>query len=152
MKYKHRQTLIQFLRFGIAGFDAHRHIVIQFLKFGTVGFIGFLFDNLLVYFGIYVLGLSKVAAGLFSFPFCVTLTWMGNRLFTFRESNRSNIRQQFMKFMSVCTVGLLFNRGTYVVLVSTVPLVNNYPVLGLLAGTAAAMFFNFFVARRVVFR
>lgn len=131
--------------------DRHRHILIEFIKFGTVGAVGFGFDNALVYFGIYILGFSRDIAGLFSFPFVVTLTWAGNRFFTFRESRRDRLSTQLLKFMSVCAVGLLFNRGTYSLMTHNVPLAYDYPVLGLLAGTAVGMFFNFFVIRKLVF-
>ncbi len=124
----------------------------QFLKFGIVGGVGFLFDNALVYAGIYLLHMGHDAAGLASFPFVVSLTWVGNRYFTFREADRTNLAGQWLRFLSVCGVGLIFNRGTYSLMVHNFPLAYDYPVLALLAGTAAGMFFNFFVARRVVFR
>lgn len=131
---------------------SQRGLIIQFLKFGTVGVFGFGLDNALVYFGIYELGLSHIAAGWLSFPFVVTFTWMGNRLFTFSQASRANSKQQLGRFMFVCAIGLIFNRGTYSLLVAHCQLVYDYPVLGLLAGTAAGMFFNFFAARRHVFR
>jgi putative flippase GtrA len=130
----------------------HRVTFVQFLKFGTVGVAGFALDNALVYFGIYALGLGRVAAGFASFPIVVTFTWFGNRIFTFRHADRSGTALQWARFAAVCAIGLVFNRGTYSLLVSTVPMVYAYPVLGLLAGTAAGMFFNFFMARRVVFK
>ena len=131
---------------------SHRALLIQFLKFGLVGVLGFLVDTSLLYFGIYRLGLSRIAAAMFSFPFAVTTTWFGNRIFTFPHAKRERIGQQWAKFAIVCAVGLVFNRGTYSLLVSNVGLVYKYPVLGLVAGTAAGMFFNFFVSRKLVFR
>jgi putative flippase GtrA len=122
----------------------------QFLKFGLIGGLGFVVDSAFLYLGIH-LGLSRVAAGLFSFPFAVTVTWIGNRLFTFRNAPPMPAAKQLAKFTLICAVGLIFNRGTYTLLVTTVPLVYTYPILGLLAGTAAGMFFNFFAARRHVF-
>jgi putative flippase GtrA len=59
--------------------------------------------------------------------------------------------KQLTKFAIVCAIGLVFNRGTYSLLVSTIPVVYEYPVIGLLGGTAAGMFFNFFAARKHVF-
>jgi len=129
-----------------------RNLIIQFSKFAVVGGIGFILDNVLVYLGIYALGMSRIAAGFFSFPFVVTFTWTGNRLFTFRESKRTALWPQLLKFMSVCAIGLLFNRGTYCLLVTTVSFVYAYPILGLMAGTAVGMFFNFFIIRKHVFR
>jgi putative flippase GtrA len=129
-----------------------RKIIIEFMKFGTIGVFGFALDAGLVYFGIYALGLSRVMAGLVSFPFTVTFTWFNNRIFTFRHAKRERIGLQWAKFLVVCAFGLVFNRGTYSFMVTYYPVVYAYPVLGLLAGTAAGMFFNFFAARRLVFR
>jgi putative flippase GtrA len=123
----------------------------QFFKFGVIGVLGFGVDSAFLYLGIYAFGLSRIAAGLFSFPFAVFSTWFGNRIFTFRNAPQMPAAQQLAKFAAVCAVGLVFNRGTYTLLVTYVPLVYAHPVLGLLAGTCTGMFFNFFVARRHVF-
>lgn len=130
----------------------HRALIIQFFKFGVIGALGFLLDTSMLYFGIDILHLSRIAAGLFSFPFAVTFTWFGNRVFTFPHARRERIGEQWAKFLVVCAIGLVFNRGTYSLLVSHIDLVYKYPVLGLLAGTGAGMFFNFFAARKLVFR
>lgn len=130
----------------------NRATIIEFLKFGVVGVVGFIVDTIFLYLGIYSLGLSRVAAGFFSFPFAVTSTWIGNRLFTFRHVNHEPMAKQWAKFAVVCAIGIVFNRGTYTLLVSTIPLVYDYPVLGLVAGTGVAMFFNFFASKRLVFR
>ena len=130
----------------------NRAIIVQFLKFGMVGVAGFIVDTFFLYIGIDGLGLGRVAAGFFSFPFAVTVTWAGNRLFTFRGAQHEPMAKQWSKFAAVCVVGIVFNRGTYSLLVSTIPLVYDYPVIGLLGGTAAGMFFNFFASRRLVFR
>ncbi len=123
----------------------------QFLKFGIVGLFGFGVDASMLYVGIDGLGLSRVTAGFFSFPFAVTATWIGNRFFTFRTARRDPLAKQWAKFAFVCAIGLLFNRGTYSLTVSLIPLVWRYPVMGLLAGTAAGMFFNFHASRKHVF-
>jgi putative flippase GtrA len=123
----------------------------QFFKFGIVGVVGFVVDTALLYFGIYALGLGRIAAGMFSFPFSVTTTWVGNRHFTFRDAAPMPWAKQLAKFAIVCAIGIVFNRGTYGLMVSTIPFVYEYPVIGLLGGTAAGMFFNFYAARKHVF-
>lgn len=133
----------------------------QFLKFGTVGGCGFIVDYTLVHLAILVLGLTPVWAGLFSFPFSVTFTWAGNRLFTFRHIKHQSVGKQLAKFITVCAIGLIFNRGTYSLVVTMVPITYAYPfglpfldlpTLGLMAGTGIAMFFNFYAAKKLVFR
>ncbi|MDR3449104.1 MAG: GtrA family protein [Alphaproteobacteria bacterium] len=123
----------------------------QFFKFGMIGFAGFIVDTAMLYFAIDILGFSRIGAGLFSFPFAVTATWIGNRLFTFRDAAPMAPAKQLAKFAAVCAVGLIFNRGTYSIVVSTVPFAYAHPVVALLAGTSVSMFFNFFAARRHVF-
>jgi|GEM_PF-530724 putative flippase GtrA len=123
----------------------------QFFKFGVVGVVGFIVDTAMLYFGINALGLGRIAAGMFSFPFSVTSTWIGNRLYTFRDAPPMPPAKQLAKFAFVCAIGIVFNRGTYSLLVSTIPFVYDYPVIGLLGGTAAGMFFNFFASRKHVF-
>ncbi len=125
---------------------------VQFLKFGIIGLIGFVVDTAFLYIGIGALDLSRIAAGFFAFPFAVTVTWIGNRIFTFRDHAHEPLAKQWIKFAAVCAVGIVFNRGTYALMVSLIPLVYDYPVLGLLGGTAVGMFFNFFASKRLVFR
>jgi putative flippase GtrA len=132
--------------------SAQAETSVQFLKFGIVGVIGFVVDVAFLYLGIYGFGFGRIAAGFFSFFFAVTVTWIGNRLFTFRDAKHESMAKQWTKFAAVCLVGIVFNRGTYSLLVSTIPLIYDYPVIGLLAGTGVAMFFNFFASRRLVFR
>ncbi len=129
-----------------------RQTFLQFLKFGIVGVIGFVVDTAFLYLGISALGLSRIAAGFFAFPFAVTTTWIGNRLYTFKDAPREPPAKQWAKFAAVCAVGIVFNRGTYSLMVSLIPFVYDYPVFGLLGGTAAGMFFNFFASKKLVFR
>jgi putative flippase GtrA len=129
-----------------------REIVVQFLKFGTVGFFGFFIDYGFYHVGYDILGFNHYESALFSFPFAGTFAWIGNRTFTFRGNHKGHAGVQWMRFLMVAFVGIIFNRGTFSILTATVPLVYKYPVLGLLAGTGAGMFFNFFFSRRHVFR
>ena len=133
-------------------FLTHRAILLQFLKFGTVGFAGFFVDLGFFHLGLDVLGLNHYASALFSFPFAATFTWAGNRFFTFRGKNEGSAHAQWMRFLTVSACGLVLNRGTFSLCTAVMPLVYEHPVLGLLAGTGAGMFFNFFFARKLVFR
>jgi putative flippase GtrA len=134
------------------GSAAHWATVVQFFRFGTVGFFGFLVDVGFFHLGLDILDLGHYASAFFSFPFTVTFTWAGNRLFTFRGKDAGSVGSQWMRFFLVSAVGLALNRGTFVALTASASVVYAFPILGLLGGTAAGMFFNFFVSRRVVFR
>ena len=132
--------------------DKHREIIIQFLKFGTIGVLGFGVDWAFFHIGFDGLGFNRDISAYFSFPFAVTATWIGNRLFTFRGLNRGSAHAQWLRFFAVCAIGFVLNRGTFSILTHSVALVYTYPVLGLMAGTGAGMFFNFFFSKKLVFR
>jgi putative flippase GtrA len=117
-----------------------------------VGVAGFGVDYSLFHLALDVFGFGHYGSALFSFLPTASFTWIGNRLFTFKGKRELGAHAQWMRFLTVCAGGLVLNRGTFSLLTATVPLVYTYPVLGLLGGTGAGMFFNFFVARRVVFR
>ncbi|MDD3029700.1 MAG: GtrA family protein [Alphaproteobacteria bacterium] len=126
--------------------------VAQFFRFGLVGGVGFLVDVLMLYLGLFALGLGRIPAGLFSFPFAVTVTWFGNRRFVFPDAAPMAASRQWRRFVFVCALGLVLNRGTYALLVSALPFVYAHPVLGVIGGTAAGMFFNFIAAKKHVFK
>jgi putative flippase GtrA len=130
----------------------HRDLIIQFLKFGIIGMLGFVVDWCFFHIALDRLGFNRYTSAAFSFPFAVTATWIGNRLFTFRGQNSGSVHMQWLRFFAVCAVGFIINRGTFSLLTCSIPLVYQYPVLGLLGGTGAGMFFNFFFARKLVFR
>jgi len=132
--------------------EKHRLTLVQFAKFAVIGGTAFILDNILVYFAIYALGVDPTLAGFLSFPFVVTYTWIGNRLFTFRDAPQSPKHIQWAKFAALCAIGLVFNRGTYVFAISTLPVSPYTPALSLALGTAVGMFFNFFGSKKLVFR
>ena len=131
---------------------AQQKLIIQFLKFGIVGVIGFLVDVGILNFCMHEFGMGRYSGRLVSFIIAASTTWICNRLFTFRGQGGGHAGKQWAKFVTVSAGGFVLNYGTYALLIATVPLVHEYPWLGVAAGSVAGMFFNFFAARRVVFR
>ena len=129
-----------------------RALVFQFFKFGLVGAFGFLVDAGVLKLCMAGLGMGPYGGRVVSFVAAVTATWICNRYFTFRGQGSGSARAQWVRFVFVCAGGFVFNYGTYAFLIATQPLVAEYPVLGVAAGSLTGMFFNFFAARRVVFR
>ena len=122
----------------------------QFLMFGSVGAIGFLFDTATVYSLRRSLGLY--GAGMVAYVVAATVTWLLNRLWTFRSHRNGAAHQQWARFLAVNLVGFILNRGTYALLVTFVPLCAAQPVYAVGAGAIAGMFLNFKLSRAIVFR
>ena len=131
---------------------ARRALIVQFLKFGIVGVIGFIVDVAVLMFATRVLGMGPYAGRVLSFVIAASTTWLCNRLFTFRGQGSGHAGMQWARFVTVSAGGFVLNYGTYAALIASVPFVHAHLVLGVAAGSIAGMFFNFFFARKVVFR
>jgi putative flippase GtrA len=129
-----------------------RDIFIQFFKFGMVGVIGLFVDIGVLNFCMSVFGMGPYSGRLISFLMGASTTWICNRVFTFRGQGSGPAHVQWAKFVAVCVVGFAFNYGAYAVVISTIPFAYVHPWIGVAAGSIAGMFFNFYGARRMVFR
>ncbi len=123
----------------------------QFLRFSVVGAVGFLVDVSALYLLI-GLGLDLYSARLVSFVCAATFTWIGNRLFTFRESSvaRRAPGREWLLYVAAMTLGGLINYGVYAALVTFMDVFRLQPWLAVAAGTAAGLSVNFLLARRIL--
>jgi len=121
-------------------------------RFGVVGTVGFLADALVLTVGLYA-GTGPWLGRALSYVVAVTVTFGLNRAWTFRTADRSRpVAQDWGLFALVNLVGFACNYGTYAALIAGVPLVRQFPVLGVAAGSLAGMAGNFLLSRRYVFR
>ena len=97
--------------------------LVQFLMFGTVGTVGFLVDTATVYALRHSLGLY--GAGMAAYVVAATVTWILNRLWTFRGLGSGPVHHQWARFLVVNLGGFVLNRGTYALLVTFVALAPN---------------------------
>jgi len=125
-------------------------VLVQFLMFGSVGVAGFVVDTATVYALRHALGLY--GAGMAAYLVAASVTWILNRLWTFRGQGTGPVHRQWARFLAVNMSGFVLNRGTYALLVTFVPLGAEQPVYAVAAGAVAGMFVNFGLSRRVVFR
>ena len=101
-------------------------MLVQFLMFGTVGMVGFLVDTATVYALRRSLGLY--GAGMAAYVVAATVTWILNRVWTFRGLGSGPVHHQWARFLVVNLGGFVLNRGTYALLVTFVPLCAEQPV------------------------
>lgn len=128
----------------------HQALAMEFFRFGSVGVVGYLVDTTVVYALKGFIGPGP--AGMPSFVVAATVTWALNRAWTWRGRGGGSRLRQWARFLAVNSPGLLLNRTAYEALVFTVPLCAVHPFLATAAGTAAGMFVNFGLSRRLVFR
>ncbi|MEI6159546.1 MAG: GtrA family protein [Roseococcus sp.] len=129
-----------------------RKLIEQFLRFGVVGTVGFLVDSAAL-LGMLALGLGPYGGRVVSYLAAASTTFALNRAWTFRTAKRdAPVAAQWGRFVLLNLVGFAANYGTYAALIATTPLVAEYPVLGVAAGSVAGMFINFGLSRRFVFQ
>jgi putative flippase GtrA len=124
--------------------------LVQFLMFSSVGAVGFVADTATVYALRQSLGLY--GAGAVAYGVAATVTWILNRVWTFRGKGSGPAHRQWARFLLVNLGGFVLNRGTYAVLVTFVPLCAAEPVWAVAAGAVAGMFLNFGLSRAMVFQ
>jgi putative flippase GtrA len=124
--------------------------LVQFLMFGSVGTVGFLVDTATVYALRRDLGLY--GAGMAAYVVAATVTWILNRVWTFRGVGSGPVHHQWARFLVVNLGGFALNRGAYALLVTFVALCAEQPVYAVGAGAIAGMFVNFSLNRTMVFR
>ena len=121
----------------------------NFIRFGLVGTSGFLWDTVTVYTVKHFANLY--VAGTLGFVVAATANWGLNRIWTYRDQAHSPAHLQWMRFMFANLVGFVFNRGTFFTLISISALCHRQPFLAIIAGSAAGLFFNYFLSKRFVF-
>lgn len=129
--------------------DGRVAVLVDFIRFGFVGFAGFVVDAGTVYATRAALGLY--VAGLVSYVFAATTTWLLNRVWTYRGQSTGPVHRQWGLFLLVNGVGFVLNRGTYMLLVTFVQLCAEHPVLAIIGGVTMGLGANFWLSRKLVF-
>ena len=123
-----------------------------FLRFACIGAAGFLIDA-----GVLTLlarhwGMNLYLARCCSFAVASLATFVLNRRFTFIGARAQSVGGEYVRYMTIQSIGSLTNLAVFMVLVSLVPQLARTPVVPLAFGSAAGLIVNFFGSRFWVFR
>jgi len=122
----------------------------QFFRFCLVGALGFVTDFGVLYAVVKGLGLGPTSGRIVSFLVAATVTWKVNRHFTFVKQDAGSVRE-WLQYLTFTGVGGFINVAVYQTWLwftdhSTLNL-----FLGVVAGSAVALMFNFVISKRAVF-
>jgi putative flippase GtrA len=125
----------------------------EFMRFAAIGTAAFVVDSAVLYAAL-ALGLGLYWGRAVSYLVAATFTWYGNRRITFATHARGAraVTAEWIRFLLANLVGGAVNYTTYAMLVSLLPLVRAYPVLGVAAGSIAGLGVNFTLSKLLVFR
>lgn len=120
-----------------------------FPRFVFVGTIGFLVDAAVLQ-TLFLLGYGPFLSRAFSVVIAMTATWYLNRTVVFRTSNAKG--PEYLRHLGAQSLGMVINVVVYSGLLLAIPALQEKPVIALIGGSIAAMFFNFFAAKFWTFR
>lgn len=122
------------------------------MKFAMVGSMGFLADAAIFFLCRYALGSPLLVARTIAFLCAATLTWWGNRCFTFARTQRWGRFAQWKRAISGAIASAIPNFGVFQL---TLMLIGNQApqtMIALIFGVLAGMVSNFWLSNRWVFR
>jgi putative flippase GtrA len=120
-------------------------------RFVIVGTIGFLVDASVLVMLVKFSDINVHFARLVSFLTAVTVTWIANRLFTFADKKSRYLAGEWLRYVSVNTVGGLINLLVFSSLIVAYPAFERAPLIPLAVASLVAMFFNYAAAGRIAF-
>lgn len=123
----------------------------QFLRFCAVGVVGFIVDG----GGVQILawlGVNVYLGRVISFLLAASATWLLNRRYTFRVTHTAARHREWLRYVVVTSVGAGVNYGVYALCLMLLPSVRQWPILGVAAGSGAALGLNFATAKYLLFR
>lgn len=127
------------------------HVSKQLGWFGVAGFIGFVVDAGIVQLLVSKLNTDPYVGRLFSFTCAATATWLFNRHFTFHKRGDYSLFGEWTRYMIAMSAGFALNYATYALLVYFSNFVQNWPAVGVAAGSLPGSAVNFLGARQWVF-
>ncbi|MCG9648746.1 GtrA family protein [Vibrio brasiliensis] len=121
------------------------------VRFALVGSIGFLVDASVFSVCFYLFQLEPLTARILAFFCAATVTWYGNRRFTFASHQRQRLKQ-WLKFVSVASVSAVPNLVVFKSILLLLGGSGMVPMVALAAGVLAGMVSNYLISKRWVFK
>lgn len=124
----------------------------QFALFCVAGVLGFIVDAAVVQALVGLGGFDPYSSRVVSFLCAMTATWLFNRRYTFVGGRDEGLVREWFRYFVAMLGGFAVNYGVYAAMVYASPLVREWPVLGVAAGSVAGLAVNYLSSRFWVFR
>jgi len=124
---------------------------LELCKFMVVGSIGFCIDGGLLTL-LMKIGWEVISARLLSFLMSVTVTWLLNRLWTFRINKSITAHREYAYYFGIQTMGASINISIFYILIDKFPPFRDTPVIPLGFSAVASLAFNYIFSKITVFK
>jgi putative flippase GtrA len=141
--------VIKYLINFISGADSQRA---QLVRFGLVGGLGFVIDTGVLYLCLYYAHVGYYFGRLISYLCAASVAWYLHRIYTFKLQCTKGKRTQFMSFVVFNSFGGVANYFIYALLIANYAWFRQYPVFAVGIGALVALFINYYLSKKIVFR
>lgn len=117
----------------------------RFSKFGVVGGLGFMSDAIVFSLLLWLID-YHIIARIMAFWCAATVTWLGNRYYTFEQCDKSDAAAQWGRHMLVAHLAGVFNLMMYYAVALWLPL-----EVAFIVGVGVGMIANYFLVSRLVY-
>ncbi|MGY3686575.1 GtrA family protein [Vibrio coralliilyticus] len=121
-------------------------------RFALVGGVGFIADTSLFALLFYTIELPILDSRIVAFLFAATVTWLGNRVFTFESHNPSGKFSQWVKFIGCAICSAVPNFGVFKLTTYYWGSEGVLAMFALALGVLTGMLSNFLLSHWWVFR
>lgn len=123
----------------------------ELITFAIVGGVGFLTEAVILEVLIVGQSWGVFAGRAISFPGAVTITWLLNRVISFRTRCSLPAGAEYRRYLAVQILGVVINLVAYALAVSLAPPLRQLPIIPLAIGAWFGLLFNFFAPRHFIF-
>ncbi|MEM0465386.1 MAG: glycosyltransferase family 2 protein [Candidatus Pacearchaeota archaeon] len=103
------KEIVWYLQNLISYLPYKKNIIYEFFKFAFIGGIGTLINISILYYLTEKFKIYYLLAAIFSFFIAMTFNFFLNKIWTFKEKIKSNIKKKYIKFFAVSITALLVN-------------------------------------------
>ncbi len=121
------------------------------IRFAFVGLIGFFVDYLTLQFFYLVFGFPIMLARSISFLTAVFSNWLLNRKWTFSNRGKTNLKQQYSKFLLSSGIAAIPNLLIFKLMLELLPENQLNILIALVLGILAGFMVNFILSLKWVF-
>lgn len=86
-----------------------KNVMGEFFKFGVVGIVGMFVNLAILYYFTEYFGIWYMVSAVFAFLFAMTLNFLLNKIWTFKESFRLSVGKKYLQFSLISVVALVVN-------------------------------------------
>ncbi len=125
----------------------------QIFLFTVTGGIGFIIDSGVFLYLYYLENINISTSRILSFFIAVFFTWLLNRRYTFNtEKNKTKKEKtkEYLLYFKAQSIGAAINFVIFFALIYSLNIFKQIPVLALAAGSITAMFYNYFMSKRIL--